>query len=77
MENGFGKMGSHIEEKIRCWCAKLSDSLMVEEMKKAVEQVKQYWSYEEAILMHWELNNVRDVKDAQGERVQEDVSKGR
>ncbi|QWC22550.1 DnaD domain protein [Bacillus haikouensis] len=63
-ENGFGKMGLHLDEKIRGWCVKLSDSLVVEAMKKAVEQGKQYWSYVEAILMDWELNNVRDVKDA-------------
>jgi DnaD/phage-associated family protein len=64
-ENGFGKMGSHLEERIRSWCEKLSDSLVVEAMKKAVEQGKQYWSYVDAILMNWELNDVRDVKDAQ------------
>ncbi len=64
MENGFGRMGSHLEEKVRGWCAKLSDNLVVEAMKKAVEQGKQYWSYVEAILMYWELNDVRDVKDA-------------
>ncbi|KSU60371.1 hypothetical protein AS034_16140 [[Bacillus] enclensis] len=63
-ENGFGRMGSHLEEKVRGWCAKLSDSLVVEAMKKAVEQGKQYWSYVEAILMYWELNDVRDVKGA-------------
>ncbi|QTC40440.1 DnaD domain protein [Bacillus sp. V3] len=64
MENEFGKMGSYLEKKIRGWCVKLSDSLVVEAMKKAVEQGKQYWSYVEAILMNWELNDVKDVKDA-------------
>ncbi|OIU69808.1 DnaD domain-containing protein [Rossellomorea aquimaris] len=64
-ENGFGKMGSHIEEKIRGWCAKLSDSLVVEAMKKAVEQGKQYWSYVEAILKNWEQEGVKNVKGAE------------
>ncbi|MBH9967933.1 DnaD domain-containing protein [[Bacillus] enclensis] len=64
-ENGFGKMGAHIEEKIRGWCAKLSDSLVLQAMKKAVEQGKQYWSYVEAILKNWEREGVRDVKDAE------------
>jgi DnaD/phage-associated family protein len=58
-------MGSYLEERIQGWCEKLSDSLVVEAMKKAVEQGKQYWSYVDAILMNWELNDVRDVKDAQ------------
>jgi DnaD/phage-associated family protein len=64
-ENGFGRLGIYLEAKIQGWCEKLSDSLVVEAMKKAVEQGKQYWSYVEAILMNWELNDVRDVKDAQ------------
>jgi hypothetical protein len=28
-ENGFGKMGSYLQEKIQCWCEKLSGSLVV------------------------------------------------
>jgi DnaD/phage-associated family protein len=63
-ENGFGKMGSYLQEKIQVWCEKLSGSLVVEAMKKASEQGKQYWSYVEAILVKWEQSGVRDVKDA-------------
>jgi DnaD/phage-associated family protein len=64
-ENGFGKMGSYLQEKIQVWCEKLSSSLVVEAMKKASEQGKQYWSYVEAILVKWEQFGVKDVKDAQ------------
>jgi DnaD/phage-associated family protein len=64
-ENGFGKMGSYLQEKIEGWCEKLSGSLIVEAMKKASEQGKQYWSYVEAILVKWEQFGVKDVKDAQ------------
>jgi DnaD/phage-associated family protein len=64
-ENGFGRMGSYLEEKIQGWCEKLSSCLVVEAMKKAAEQGRQYWSYVEAILVKWELNDVRDVKDAE------------
>jgi DnaD/phage-associated family protein len=40
-------------------------SLVVEAMKKASEQGKQYWGYVEAILVKWEQLGVKDVKDAQ------------
>jgi DnaD/phage-associated family protein len=64
-ENGFGNMGSYLQEKIHSWCLKLSGSLVVEAMKKAAEQGKQYWSYVEAILMKWEQSGVREVREAQ------------
>jgi DnaD/phage-associated family protein len=64
-ENGFGNIGSYLQEKINAWCEKLSGSLVVEAMKKAAGQGKQYWSYVEAILKKWELSGVKDVKDAE------------
>jgi DnaD/phage-associated family protein len=64
-ENGFGRLGSYLQEKIQYWCEKVSGSLVVEAMKKASEQGKQYWSYVEAILVKWEQLGVKDVKDAQ------------
>lgn len=54
-ENEFGRLGSYMKEKIRFWCERLSESLVVEALKRAVEQGKQYWSYCEAILVKWEL----------------------
>jgi DnaD/phage-associated family protein len=64
-ENGFGQFGSYLQGKILTWCEKLSGSLVVEAMKKAADQGKQYWSYVEAILKKWELSGVKDVKDAE------------
>ena len=63
-ENEFGRLGSYMKEKIRFWCERLSESLVVEALKRAVEQGKQYWSYCEAILVKWELLHVQDVQDA-------------
>jgi DnaD/phage-associated family protein len=79
-ENGFGKMGLYLQEKIQGWCEKVSVSLVVEAMKKASEQGKQYWSYVEAILVKWEQAGVRDVKDAQEKETEamfKRVSKGK
>ncbi len=63
-ENEFGRLGSFMQEKIKSWCERLSDSLVVEAMKRAVEQGKHYWSYVDAILVKWELLQVEDVNDA-------------
>ncbi|MCC5803884.1 DnaD domain-containing protein [Rossellomorea vietnamensis] len=63
-ENEFGRFGSYMQGKIQSWCERLSDSLVVEAMKRAVEQGKHYWSYVDAILMKWERLQVEDVKDA-------------
>ncbi|NMH70486.1 DnaD domain protein [Bacillus sp. RO3] len=68
--NEFGKPGAYILEKINMWCARLSDSLVVEAMKKAVEQGKLYWSYVDAILVKWEQMEVRDVEDARAKEFQ-------
>ncbi|WP_282138307.1 DnaD domain-containing protein [Rossellomorea aquimaris] len=69
-DNEFGRLGSYIQEKIKSWCESLSESLVVEAMKRAVEQGKHYWSYVDAILVKWEQLNVRDVKDAKAKELQ-------
>ncbi|PFG04491.1 DnaD domain protein [Bacillus sp. es.034] len=69
-DNGFGRMGAYIQEKIKSWCDSLSEGLVVEAMKRAVEQGKHYWSYCEAILVKWEQLKVRDVKDARTKEFQ-------
>ncbi|MHA7138143.1 DnaD domain-containing protein [Rossellomorea arthrocnemi] len=69
-DNEFGRLGSYMRGKIKTWCEKLSDSLVVEAMKRAVEQGKHYWSYVDAILVKWEMLQVQDVKDARAKEVQ-------
>jgi DnaD/phage-associated family protein len=69
-DNEFGRLGSYIQEKIKTWCESLSESLVVEAMKRAVEQGKHYWSYVDAILVKWGQLNVRDVKDARAKELQ-------
>jgi DnaD/phage-associated family protein len=74
-ENEFGRLGSYIQGKIKSWCERLSDSLVVEAMKRAVEQGKHYWSYVDAILVKWELLQVEDVEDAREKENQVMVEK--
>ena len=53
IENGFGQMGSYIEEKIKGWCGNLSGELVMEAMKRAIDKGKVSWGYVEAILKNW------------------------
>lgn len=69
-ENQFGRLGSYMQGKIKSWCERLSDSLVVEAMKRAVEQGKHYWSYVDAILVKWELLQVQNVEDARSKENQ-------
>jgi hypothetical protein len=42
-DNGFGMLGDYINEKIKLWCDRMEDSLVIEAVKKVVEQGKRYW----------------------------------
>ena len=75
-DNGFGRMGTYIQEKIKRWCDSLSESLVVEAMKRAVEQGKHYWSYVDAILVKWELLQIQNVQDAREKENQLMVERG-
>lgn len=62
-QNGFGTIGSHIQEKIQAWCIDLSDELVIEAMKRAVETGQKNWKYVEAILRHWVDKGYETVED--------------
>ncbi|QOR67962.1 DnaD domain protein [Cytobacillus suaedae] len=68
-ENGFGLIGSFISEKISAWCIDLSDELVVEAMKIAVENSSKKWSYVEAILKDWVDKGYQTVDDVQAARL--------
>ncbi|MGM0854025.1 MAG: DnaD domain-containing protein [Bacillota bacterium] len=53
VENGFGHLGTYIQNKIESWCGSLSPALVIEAMKRAVEKGKVHWGYVEAILKNW------------------------
>jgi DnaD/phage-associated family protein len=52
-ENGFGTIGGYISQKITQWCIDLSDELVIEAMKFAIENGSKTWAYVEAILRDW------------------------
>jgi DnaD/phage-associated family protein len=63
-ENGFGTIGAHISQKISTWCKDLSDDLVVEAMKIAVERGVTNFSYVERILQDWTLKKISNVTQA-------------
>ncbi|WP_077619775.1 DnaD domain-containing protein [Bacillus sinesaloumensis] len=52
-QNGFGTIGSFLEDKIKTWCNDVSDELVIEAMKLAVENSSKRWNYVEAVLRDW------------------------
>lgn len=63
-ENGFGTIGGYISQKISTWCDDLSDELVLEAMKIAVERGAKSWSYVEKILISWSEKNIKTVSQA-------------
>lgn len=63
-KNGFGTIGGHISEKISAWCDDLSNELVLEAMKIAVERGAKSWSYVEKILINWADKQIKTVDQA-------------
>lgn len=63
-QNGFGKLGKHIAQKIIQWSEVLSWDIVLEAMKMAVENGGKNWSYIESILTNWDSKKVKTVHEA-------------
>lgn len=66
-KNGFGTIGGYISEKISAWCRDLSDELVIEAMKLAVEYGNKNWKYVETILRLWAERKYRTIKDVEAD----------
>ncbi|MBM4764819.1 DnaD domain protein [Bacillus sp. B15-48] len=64
-QNGFGTIGGYISEKISSWCNDLSEKLVIEAMKLAVENGSKNWRYIEAILRDWASKGYKSVDEVQ------------
>ncbi|MBO0962522.1 DnaD domain protein [Neobacillus sp. MM2021_6] len=51
--NGFGTISPYIGEKMDAWCKDLSENLVLEAMKIAVEYGAKNWTYVDRILRNW------------------------
>jgi DnaD/phage-associated family protein len=68
-ENGFGTISPYVAEKINFWIADMSEELVCEAMKIAVENGSRTWSYVEAILRDWTSRKFTSVQQVHAARV--------
>ncbi|WJE15724.1 DnaD domain protein [Halobacillus sp. ACCC02827] len=62
-EQHIGPLNPLIIERITYWCEELSDRLVIEAVKRSVEQNKHFFRYCEAILKRWAADGVKTVAD--------------
>lgn len=62
-ENGFGTISPYIAENIYSWTNDLSDELVIEAMKIAIENGSRNWKYVSAILRDWASKNYKTVSE--------------
>nr|WP_309098454.1 DnaD domain protein [Fredinandcohnia onubensis] len=68
-QNGFGTIGSFLADKIKAWCTDLSDELLIEAMKLAVENSSKRWNYVEAVLRDWVDKGYQTLDDVNAARL--------
>nr|WP_304220053.1 DnaD domain protein [Fredinandcohnia onubensis] len=68
-QNGFGTIGSFLADKIKAWCTDLSDELVIEALKLAVENSSKRWNYVEAVLRDWVDKGYQTLDDVHAARL--------
>lgn len=63
-EKNFGMINSYIAQEIEHWSTDLNEEVVIEAMKRALEQQKK-WSYAKRILFNWVNKNVKTLNDVQ------------
>src|SRR5690625_1363403 len=66
-ENNFGMMSPFISQNIEHWIDDLSEELVIESMKIALTNNKQF-NYAEGILRDWYNKNIRTIDDVEAAR---------
>lgn len=62
-QNGFGMLGLHISDKINAWIEDISEELVLQAMKIAVENGAISWNYVETILRDWSSKKFKSLED--------------
>lgn len=62
-QNGFGALGIHIGDKIGAWIEDLSEELVLQAMKIAVENGAINWNYVETILRDWSSKRITSLQE--------------
>jgi DnaD/phage-associated family protein len=75
-QQNFGQMGSFIMQDLAAWIDDLSEELVVEAMKRALEQNKKSWGYIKSILKDWAHKNIGSLQDVEAADVEFNNRKG-
>lgn len=76
-QNGFGLISSFIADKINSWIDDLSDELVIEAMKIAIQNNAINWNYVESILRNWKQKNIKTLGDVEADRKHFQATKNR
>ena len=68
-QQNFGILSSFIQEDILYWIRDIGDELVLEALKRALEQNKEY-GYAKKIMMSWVRKGIDSLEKAEAERVQ-------
>lgn len=69
-KNNFGQVAHYIAQELHTWTNKLGDPMVIEAMKKALEQNKFNWSYVKSILLAWESLGLTSLQQVHEEEMQ-------
>ncbi|MCA0970827.1 DnaD domain protein [Halobacillus litoralis] len=62
-ESNIGSLSPYIAEQVTQWCDELSEDLVIEALKRSVQNNKPFFRYAEAILKQWQREGVRSIHD--------------
>lgn len=74
-QNGFGALASHVAYKVGNWIDDLSEELVIQAMKLAVENNVLRWNYVEKILMDWSNKKLKTISDVDADRLRFEAQK--
>lgn len=63
-QQNFGVLSQYIGQDLEAWCNDLSPELVLEAMKRTLDEKKQ-WRYSKGILKNWHENNLKTLKDVE------------
>ncbi|MFC7319824.1 DnaD domain-containing protein [Halobacillus campisalis] len=62
-QENIGFLSPYIAERITLWCDEMSEELVIEAMKRAINNNKRFFQYCEGILQKWQSLGVRSLAD--------------
>ncbi|ASF40708.1 DnaD domain protein [Halobacillus halophilus] len=64
-EQNFGVLNPHIAESITAWCEDMPEELVLEAMKRALQQNKPFFQYSGGILKRWQARGVKTLEEVE------------